>query len=274
MDARVADHLRRRRDGYKHPVEDFLFTYYRLRPGALRRWHPGLDVALDAAATQPRAKWRWYQSVSDGPLVVDEVSLARDRGPAARQVHAILAGTTSRAAHFGCFGLHEWAMVYRLPDGAQRHEDYPLRLGPADTDAVVEAHQITCTHFDAFRFFTPDARPRNRLQPTRARMAELEQPGCLHATMDLYKHAYTLGPAVPGDLLLACFDLARDVRTLDMQASPYDLRELGYPPVPIESSAGKAEYAQRQRELSERAAPLRARLLPIAGRLGRTSELD
>ena len=38
--------------------------------------------------------------------------------------------------------------------------------------------------------------------------------------MDVYKWATKLGPVVPGDLLLDCFELAREIRTLDMQASP------------------------------------------------------
>ena len=32
-----------------------------------------------------------------------------------------------------------------------------------------------------------------------------------------------------------------------MRASPYDLTELGYQPVPIETAAGKAEYVAAQR---------------------------
>ena len=39
----------RRRSGVKHPVHDFLFTYYSQRPAALRRWHPGWGVALEDA---------------------------------------------------------------------------------------------------------------------------------------------------------------------------------------------------------------------------------
>ncbi|MGL1409555.1 hypothetical protein ACSTIX_23730, partial [Vibrio parahaemolyticus] len=65
----------------------------------------------------------------------------------------------ARPAQFGCFGLHEWAMAYRTED--VRHA-VPLRLGSDGTDAVVESHDLKCTHFDAFRFFTPDAVPRNR----------------------------------------------------------------------------------------------------------------
>ena len=41
MDALVGDHLARRQRGVKHPVHDFLFTYYSFRPAQLRRWSPG-----------------------------------------------------------------------------------------------------------------------------------------------------------------------------------------------------------------------------------------
>ena len=74
-----------------------------------------------------------------------------------------------RPGAFGCFGLHEWAMVYR--EGEHRHP-VPLRLGQAGTDDVVETHKIRCTHIDAFRFFTPDAAPRNRCDPTRETQPE------------------------------------------------------------------------------------------------------
>ena len=89
----------------------------------------------------------------------------------------------------------------------------------------------------------------------------MEQPGCLHATMDVYKWAYKLSPAIAGDLTADCFDLAREVRELDMRAAPYDLRPLGYEPVEIETAAGKATYADAQRDFSARAQLLRARLI-------------
>ena len=177
-----------------------------------------------------------------------------------RHVQALLAATGSRPAHLGCFGLHEWAMVYREPE---RRHPLPLRLGQAGTDTVVEAHRIRCSHYDAFRFFTPAAVPRNTLRPTRGETVALEQPGCLHATMDLYKWAYKLLPAVPSELVVDAFELARDVRELDMRASPYDLTPLGYDPVPIETAEGKAAYVAAQRGFAERATLLRARLLAL-----------
>ena len=134
---------------------------------------------------------------------------------------------------------------------------------PGGTDEVVERHGIRCSHFDAFRFFTEDAAPRNALQPTRDGQVALEQPGCLHAGMDVYKWAFKLTPLVPSDLVADAFDLAREIRVLDMQASPYDLRELGYDPVPIETAEGKAAYLERQRDFAERSNALRRRLLDV-----------
>jgi hypothetical protein len=155
-------------------------------------------------------------------------------------------------------------MVYRDED--TRHP-VPLRLGQAGTDAVVEAHPIRCSHFDAFRFFTPPAVGLNRLQPTRETQPALEQPGCLHAGMDLYKWAYKLSPATPGELVADCFELAVEIRELDMRASPYDLREHGYEPVAIETPEGKAAYVVAQRGFAERGAVLRQRLVDLCDQL-------
>ena len=46
VDAFLEPHLARRGTSIKHPVHDFLFTYYSQRPAQLRRWHPGYGVAL------------------------------------------------------------------------------------------------------------------------------------------------------------------------------------------------------------------------------------
>ncbi len=265
-DALTAGHRARRATGTRHPVEDFLYEYYSARPAQLRRWHPGAAVTLlpGADGPAPHASWRWYATDDVGAVTLDRAAFLADRGATVLFVARLLAATAARPAHTGCFGLHEWAMVYR--DDEHRHP-LPLRLGRAGTDAVVEAHPVRCSHFDAFRFFTPAAVGRNRLQPTRATQVELEQPGCLHATMDLYKWAYKLGPAVPGDLLLDCFVLAADVRELDMRASPYDLRDAGYEPVAIETPEGKTQYVTAQREFARRGAELRARLLAVCTQL-------
>jgi hypothetical protein len=265
-DRMTAAHRARRAAGTRHAVEDFLFEYYNTRPSRLRRWHPGAGVELESGPSgpAPQATWRWYRAGSDGVVTFDGPAFVADRGDTARFIARLLRGTASRPAFTGCFGLHEWAMVYRQQD---RRHTLPLRLGPAGTDAVVEAHPVRCTHFDAFRFFTPAAAPLNRVQPSRATQGDLEQPGCLHASMDCHKWAGKLGPAVPGDLALDCFELAGDVRLLDMRASPYDLSAYGHAPVAIETAEGKAEYVLQQREFAVRAADLRARLLAICDQL-------
>jgi len=262
-DALTAGHRERRSRHERHAVEDFLFEYYPTKPAQLRRWHPGAGVTLlpDSDGPAPQGDWRWYATTPDGGVALDLDAFLADRGDTVRFVVALVSATSARPAATGCFGLHEWAMVYREGD-AHRHP-LPLRLGSAGTDAVVEGHRIRCTHFDAFRFFTPDAEPLNVLTPTRETQAALEQPGCLHANMDLYKWATKLGPLVPGDLLLDCFELAREIRSTDMQASPYDVSSYGLEPVAIETPAGKTEYVRRQREYASRSNTLRARLLTV-----------
>ncbi|WP_426594854.1 3-methyladenine DNA glycosylase [Cellulomonas sp. McL0617] len=260
-DAFTAGRRARRSRHEKHAIEDFLFEYYPVSPSALRRWHPGAGVAL-APGPVPHAEWRWYVTEPDGSVRLDVDAYVAERGDTLRFVADLLRRTASRPAFTGCFGLHEWAMVYRERDDEHRHP-LPLRLGSAGTDAVVESHHIRCTHFDAYRFFTPDAVDRNALRPTRANQVELEQPGCLHAGMDVYKWATKLGPLVPGDLLLDCFELAREIRTLDMRASPYDVSSYGLEPVAIETPEGKASYAAAQKGFAERGNALRERLLGV-----------
>lgn len=84
---------------------------------------------------------------------------------------------------------------------------------------------------------------------------------------DLYKHAFRLSPLICSDLVADCFELAWDVRVLDMRAAPYDLADLGFAPVRIETAEGKAAYAEAQREFAERSAPLRNQLIEECRRL-------
>ena len=259
----------RRMNREKHPIEDFLFTYYTQKPGQLYRWHPGPGVVLGGERARERADWKFYREVLDEATgergyTVDVEAFAAARLEAIRFARIILAGTVQRPGNFACFGLHEWAMAYKSEQNGIRHEYLPLRLGAAGTDAVVEDHKIRCTHFDAFRFYTPEAVPRNELQPTRETQRNLEQPGCLHANMDLYKWAYKLTPAVPSELVMDCFELAWDIRTMDMKASPYDLLEWGHEPIRIETPAGKAEYVRQQKGFADRSQELRGRLLDLA----------
>ncbi|MFI7022601.1 3-methyladenine DNA glycosylase [Micromonospora sp. NPDC049900] len=258
VDGWLTGHLERRRRGEKHPVEDFLFTYYSCRPAQLRRWQPGAGVLLRGA--DPADFGPDHREV-DGALTLDVQAVLARRAESVRWIAALLTATAGRPAHLGCFGMHEWAMVYRQTQEEVRHRAWPLRLSPERTAEVVEERGVRCSHFDAYRFFTAPARPLNVLRPTRDTQHEHEQPGCLHANMDLYKWAYKLSPLVPSELVADAFALARDIRTLDMRASPYDLAALGYPPVRVETPEGRAAYAGAQREFAERAGVLRDRLL-------------
>jgi hypothetical protein len=268
--ALTAGHRARAARAEKHPVEDFLFTYYSFRPAWLQRWHPGPDVFLAGPSAREFLRWPEYAAGAENGtegITLNVAALPEHRREFVTWLHTLLTTVQARPAFFGCFGLHEWAMVYRQSPEEVRHNAWPLRFPPERLAEIVESMPLCCSHFDAFRFFTAPARPLNRLQPSRPAAAELEQGGCLHANMDLYKWAFKLAPFTPAELTADCFELARDIRTLDMQASPYDLQALGFEPVPIETPAGRATYEQRQRAFSERARPLRARLIALCARL-------
>lgn len=262
----TAPHQERAARGAKHPVYDFLFEYYRFRPSWLRRWHPGPDVILQGDGAREFLRWPEYHEVEGGIALNPGAFEPRRRESLAWMV-SLLRLTAARPPQFACYGLHEWAMVYRQTPDEVRHNRYPLRFPPGELAAIVEAQPIRCSHFDAFRFFTPPARPLNKLQPTRAEAPQFEQRGCLHANMDLYKWAFKFAPFTPAGLIADCFALARDIREIDMRASPYDLAGLGFAPICIETPEGRAEYEIHQRAFAERSVPLRARLLACGERL-------
>lgn len=261
VEAFVAPHLERTQAGEPHPVWDFLFSYYSLRPRQLRCWHAGYGVLLAGGEAIRRYRGRRGYTVEASGVTVGDAYL-RSRLDTISFVARLLRATARRPAQLNCFGLHEWAMVYR--SGAVRHDRVPLRLGAAGTDTVVEAEiagPLRCSHFDAFRFFSAEAAPRNAGSPSRDTQQDWEQPGCLHANMDLYKWSYKLSPLIDSELLLDCLELAVAAREIDMRASPYDLSNYGYAPIAVEDAAGRAEYVRCQKAIASRAAPLRAALL-------------
>jgi hypothetical protein len=256
VDPWITPRLERRRQGQRHPVDDFLFDYYSWRPAQLARWHPGAGVLLTGDVAQ-FGDLRGYQVDDDGARV-DPAALPTE---VMRACLRLMEATASRPPAYACFGRHEWAMVYRQPADAVRHASWPLRLPPDAIADVVESAPLRCTHIDAFRFYTAEARPLNVIQPTRSSQPDDEQPGCLHATMDLYKWCFRSHPVIGSELTADCFALAREVRAVDMRASPYDFLDLGYAPIPIESPEGRAEYVEHQRDFAERGGRLRARVI-------------
>ena len=264
---RVAAHAdafvdRRSRES-KHPVHDFLFTYYSFAPAKLKQWVPPYGVSLEVTSADLEACpwWQTDRFVHEKDLLhLNERRFMPREREFATWVAMLCTRILGRAGRFTCYGLHEWAMVYRQSAQQVRHQGYELRLPPHELAAFVESLPVCCSHYDAFRFFTPEARPLNALQPTLEARPDLEQAACLHANMDLYKWSSKLWPWTGSDLIGACFELALMGRDLDMRASPYDLSALGYEPVRIETPTGRAQYEREQRELAARAQFLRERL--------------
>lgn len=267
----TAPHQARAARGEKHPVYDFLFTYYSFRPAWLRRWHPGPDLALNGEAAREFLRWPEYHEDPTG-IRLNLAALPPHRRSFVIWLRDLIEAVETRPAFFGCHGWHEWAMVYRQTQEEIRHNAWPLRFPPTELAAIVERAPVCCSHFDAFRFFTPLARPLNRLQPTRETIPQLEQRGCLHTNMDLYKWASKLVPFTPSELVADCFELARDIREVDMRASPYDVSVLGFPAIPVETPAGRAEYERFQRNFTARGEPLRRRLRTLCDQLLGTTD--
>jgi len=253
----VNPRLNRRSLGMKHPVDDFMFEYYPISAKKLQTWHPGFQYRLEASADAAGDFADNIYSVSS-EISIQRDWLERQQNAISEQLDFLIA-TAGRPARTGCFGLHEWAMV--LGQEELRHNDWPLRVEQQEIAKTIEEVGLRCTHFDAFRFFTEQARPLNPLQLARTDQFEVEQPGCLHANMDLYKIAMRWVPILGSLFARQCFRLARDIRTVDMQSAPYDLGDLGVQPIKIETPQGRQIFAQKQKIFSERAQVLRARMI-------------
>jgi len=255
----------RRKLGTREPVADFMFEYYPYTPTKLETWFPGTGVTLKVDADH---EFDFPNYVSaDGQTELDNAYRDKHRNRIESTLE-LLIKTQSREEVFNCFGLHEWAMLYQVDRQQARHSD-PLRVSQQQVTSLVDEIGLRCTHIDAFRFFTEGAAPQNANQlniiPTRENQREIEQPGCLHANMDLYKHCMWFQPMLPGDLVLDSFELALEARILDMQASPYDLSGYGYLPIKMEEKTGRAAYVARQRQIAQHAKILRNRLIKALG---------
>ena len=251
-------YLDKRSRQIKDPVLDFLFEYYAFRPSHLKRWSPGLGTALEFNRKENLPEVSEL-GIEGSHAFVDPALFPKKRLKSARWILDLLKESLTKKPMFGCFGMHEWAMVYRTEE--VRHGQIPLRL-PDDVIAeFVESRPLVCTHFDAFRFFTEKAKPLNKNSLSRENFQETEQPGCLHTNMDLYKWAFKLYPWISSDLIREAFLNAVDIRKTDMQASPYDAREFGLEPIKIETEAGRKEYLDLQTKFFESSQPIRKKLI-------------
>lgn len=246
----------------KHPVHDFLFTYYNYPAGKLLKWHPAWNESVPSdhpIAEQLLSNKKYMEK--EGQVFLQLNSFHEKEWERLIWILNLLKSTRDRPAQFGCFGLHEWAMVYKHED--HRHEDSPLRLPQETVDSFLRSQNVVCSHFDAFRFFTPSAKPMNAIQPTQDDRPEYEQAGCIHANLDLYKWCYKLAPLTGSDLLRRAFMVAWKGREIDMRASPYELSDYGYIPIYIETEEGRNEYIAAQKGLTEAAAPVRQEMITL-----------
>jgi len=262
--------LKRRGLGHTHAVHDFLFTYYSCSPSKLKQWVPSFEEEL-VVTPEIRNDYPWlsdYWFRLDGDILsLNKERLHKNTRGLAAFVAELCGNILQQAPRFGCFGLHEWAMVYKLTPEALRHKGHRLRLSHEDLDSFVGSQKICCSHYDAYRFFTKEARPLNILNPVLETRVQMEQGGCVHANMDLYKWATKLWPWVGSDFIAKTFFLALEGRELDMRASPYDLKDEGYDPLCIETEEGRRQYQKEQQLLTERATYLRKDLLAFCERL-------
>jgi len=254
----VGNYLIERSKHIKNPVMDFLFQYYAFRPSMLKRWSPGISVGLQFSNPESLPEFDELKT-EDGiaSITLDEFPEHRIRST--NWILEMLKSTRNRRPSFGCFGMHEWAMVYKAEK--PRHDQVPLRMEPDELAEFVESRPLLCTHFDAFRFFTKPAQPMNKFKLSREKFADSEQPGCIHSNMDLYKWAFKLYPWISSELIVEAFELALEARTIDMKASPYDLADYGLQPIKIESESGRKEYKELQNAIFEKGKPIRVKLV-------------
>lgn len=260
--------LQRRGYGKKHPVYDFLFTYYNFSPTKLKQWVPSFEeiLSINEKGALPCFSDYWFE-LSNNTLRLNPQRLQDQALSLVAFIEELSNAIMERTPRFGCFGLHEWAMVYRLSPEKLRHTDYRLRLSPEELACFVESQNLCCTHYDAYRFFTPPAEPLNLFKPTLNTRLQNEQAGCLHANMDIYKWATKLWPWIGSDFIAKAFLVALEGRELDMRASPYELQEEGYLPICIETEHGRKEYQQLQQQYAQKAQGLRQELAAFCKRL-------
>ena len=261
----------RRHQVSEHPIYNFLHTYYRYSAESLMKYSPGANVRLEGVEREdlkpsgllhPK-----FALLKDGALQYCAFDNMTDFTGAKKlhilkRNHEILRSSSQRQPLFSCYGLHEWAMLYK--DHEKHQKQLALRVSQQTIDEVVEEIPLRCTHYDAFRFFAPDAKPHNAIQlDSRESQLAREQPACIHATMDLFKYAYTLYPLCSSDLLRECLALAFRARYTDMRASPYAVHQFEgcEKEIAVETPQGRAEYAREQEDLLEASRPVRSRVL-------------
>jgi len=203
---------------------------------------------------------------------------------------SLLQQTLAATPILHCYGLHEWAMQYQpttekvskdnqLPPSSKYQSHLKLRVSQTTLNETVESNTLVCSHVDAWKFFAKEALVQNefgrhknfhqsstQIPPTpeqrSTQILALEQPACVHTSMDLLKIALKLGPFCDPHLFQKILGLTIQARSLDVAASPYDAKtQYGIEPIPIETLEGRNEYKRKQLQLMKEATPIRRDLL-------------
>jgi hypothetical protein len=257
----LSQQVERRAQRVKDPTLDFLFEYYGYPPSRLLTWTPGFGQLLEGPGAREFLRNTRYVECERGVYLSAARLIPRRR--ALRWIRELLHTTLERPPVFHCFGIHEWALVH---GSKLKHPSFDLRVSREEIGARL-AGGIRCTHYDAFRFFSPEAKALTELELSAETMLETEQPGCLHTNMDLYRWAQKLAPYVESELLGDTFELACEARRIDSATSPYDLERTGIPPLKVETEAGREVFVAAQRRIWEASVPLRRRLIAAYDRV-------
>ena len=101
--------LQRRGVGQKHPVYDFLFTYYPFSPAKLKRWVPSFEETLSVDEWGDFSDY-WFE-LNNGALRLKPQRLQGQALVLVTFIEDLCNAILEKTPRFGCFGLHEWAMV-------------------------------------------------------------------------------------------------------------------------------------------------------------------
>ena len=182
--------------------------------------------------------------------------------PTARFVRTLLTATAARPARLSCFGLHEWAMVYRSP----RPGTPPCRSGWAPRAPTRSSRPCPCTAPTTTRSGSSPrrARPRNAVapgarRPGGARAARL--PARHHGSLQVGLQARPRHPGRPGGRRASSSRPTSASSTCG--PAPTTSPRSATRRCPSRPPAGRAAYARAQANFALRAAPLRERLVDV-----------
>jgi hypothetical protein len=256
-----------------HPIYNFISSYYHFKPEILFQFSPDLETTLmfndesDLVHLSKRGRSMCVDRIHFDPT---NMQFSSKQIEAFRKTHRILLSVHNRPPTLNCFGFHEWAMLYSEASSVDLKQDLPLRVSRESIRDVLMTNKLRCSHYDAFRFFTKDSMPLNTVNVNLSRMNQeiSEQPGCVHVHMDMFKWSFKIFPFISSELLTDTLSLSLQARSLDMRASPYDLKacsNLGAmfnpEPILVETPSGRRDYQKYQMELYAKSKPIREKLI-------------